>query len=80
MDLDVPEDDPGQALMSAEPLGECSLSLCPDNDTEDSDVQDGASCRHLSCLLSERMSAGGLLLPRLGCKGTIRQLWLVLRQ
>ena len=30
MDLDVPDGDPGQALMLAELLSECSLSSCPD--------------------------------------------------
>ena len=64
MDLDIPVEDPGQALISARPLGECSLSSYPDNGTENSDVEDRALCRCFSRLLSERMSAGGPLLAR----------------
>ena len=64
MDLDVPQGDPGQALMSVELLGEYSLSLCPDSDIEDSDIEDGASCRWFYCLLSERLSPGRPLLVR----------------
>ena len=64
MDLDVPEGDPGQTLMSAEPCSECSLSSYPDSGTEESDVEDGALCRRFSHLLSERMSTGGPMLAR----------------
>ena len=64
MDLDVPEGNPGQALMSAEALCEHSLSSCPDSGTEDSVIEDRASCRWFSCLLSKRLSAGGPLLAR----------------
>ena len=58
MDLDVPVEDPCLALPSARPLGECSLSSCPDSGMEDFDIEDGAQCRRFSHLLSERMSAG----------------------
>ena len=46
------------------PPGGCSLSSCPDSGTEDSDVEDGASRRDFSHLLSERMSSGGPLRTR----------------
>ena len=54
MDLDVP----------VRGLSQDSLSLCPDSGTEDSDVEDGASHRRFSHLLSETMSTGGPLLAR----------------
>ena len=46
------------------PLGQCSLSSCPNSGTEDSDVEDGESRRSFSRLLCERMSSGGPLLAR----------------
>ena len=62
MDLDIPEGDPDQGLVSGEPLGEHSLSSGPDSGTEDSNVEDGVSRRRFSYLLSERLSAGRPLL------------------
>ena len=64
MDLDVPLEDLGQDLILAAAPSWCSLSSYPDSDTEDSDLKDGASGRRFSCLLSKRMSSGGLLLAR----------------
>ena len=64
MDLDVPVEDPGHTLISAEQLCECSLSTCPDSGTKDSNVEDGVSHRRFSRLLSERISASRPLLAR----------------
>ena len=51
MDLDGP----GRDLTSVEAPSGCSLSSCPHSSSNDSDVEDGASHRWFSRLLSERM-------------------------
>ena len=61
-DLAAPEGCQGQASMLAEHLMELYLSSCPNSRTGESDVEDRASQRYFSPLLSERMSTGGSLL------------------
>ena len=63
-DIEIPEGNQGQASVSAERLMELSLSSCPDNKSEDSDIEEGTSQRRFSCLMREKTSAGGSLLLR----------------
>ena len=51
-DLDVPERSQIQASALAEQLVELSLSSCPDNGVEDSDIEKRMSQRRFSRLLS----------------------------
>ena len=62
--LEIPKGNQGQASALAERLMELSLSSCPDNRSEDCNVEEGTSRKCFSRLMSEKASAGGLLLSR----------------